>query len=71
MSCKIREWLKLLGLFDRTTHEDRLDIDREIEIRKGMHCDDAVKQGLVSERELREIVSSILQRRKIEAQIIV
>jgi hypothetical protein len=29
VSIKVREWLKALRLYSQTTHEDRLDIDRE------------------------------------------
>jgi len=64
MSIKVRLWLKALGLYGLTTHEDRLDIDREIKRRKGVYCDDAVDKGLVSEEEFREIVNAILRRRK-------
>ncbi|MFB0522187.1 MAG: hypothetical protein ACETV1_00320 [Candidatus Bathyarchaeia archaeon] len=64
MSIKVRLWLKALGLYGLTTHEDRLDIDREIKRRKGVYCDEAVDKGLVSEEEFREIVNAILRRRK-------
>ena len=33
LSQKVREWLILLQLFDQTTHEDRLERDKEIERR--------------------------------------
>jgi len=64
MSQKVREWLILLQLFDQTTHEDRLEIDREIERRTGIYCDDAISRRLISEREFREIVATILNRKK-------
>lgn len=47
-----------------TTHEQRVEIDREIERRKNMYCDDAVERGLVSEEEFLEIVSLVKKRKK-------
>ncbi len=35
LSARVREWLNLLGLHNLTNHEDRLEIDREIERRRG------------------------------------
>jgi len=64
MSQKVREWLMLLQLFEQTTHEDRVEIDREIERRTGVYCDDAISRRLVSEQEFREIVVTILNRKK-------
>jgi len=64
MSCKIREWLKRLGYFGQTTHEDRLEIDREIERRTGVDCDKAVEQGRVDERTFKEIVLMVLRKKR-------
>ena len=64
MSRKVREWLRLLELFDQTTHEDRVEIDREIKRRTGIYCDDAISRHLISEQEFREIVATILNRKK-------
>jgi len=64
MSIKVRLWLKALGLYELTTHEDRLEIDREIKRRTGVYCDDAVEKRLVSEKEFKEIVDAILRRKK-------
>lgn len=64
MSIKVREWLRLMGLFGLTSHEDRVEIDREIERRTGVYCDDAIDKGLISRREFEEMVRSILERRK-------
>ena len=64
MSRKVREWLMLLELFDQTTHEDRVEIDREIKRRTGIYCDDAISRHLISEQEFREIVATILNRKK-------
>ena len=54
----------LLQLFDQTTHEDRVEIDREIERRTGIYCDDALRRRLISEQELREIVATVLNRKR-------
>ena len=64
MSIKVRLWLKALGLYELTTHEDRLEIDEEIKRRTGVYCDAAVDNRLVSEEEFREIVNAILRRKK-------
>jgi len=75
MSIKVRLWLKALGLYWLTTHEDRLEIDREIKRRTGAYCDDAVEKGLVSEEEFKEIVNVILRqknkRKQKELEIVV
>ena len=64
MSRLVREWLMMLGLYHLTTHEDREEIDREIEARTGVYCDDAIRMGLISREEFEEIVRSVLRRRK-------
>ena len=64
LSQKVREWLMLLQLFDQTTHEDRIEIDREIERRTGINCDDAISRRLISEQEFQEIIATILNRKK-------
>ena len=64
MSRKVREWLVRLDLYVQTTHEDRVEIDKEIERRTGVYCDDALERGLISEQEFRDIVSKILNRKK-------
>jgi len=64
MSKLVREWLARLGLLHLTTHEDRLEIDREIEIRTGYYCDDAIAMGLISEEEFLEIVREVMERKK-------
>lgn len=68
MSIEVRLWLKALGLYGLTTHEDRLEIDREIERRTGIYCDDAIEKRLVSEEEFKEIVDAILRRKRKKKQ---
>ena len=70
VSQKVREWLKLLQLFDETTHEDRLEIDMEIERRTGINCDDALSRRLIGEKEFREIVAIILNRKKRKGKVV-
>lgn len=60
MSIKVREWLRRLGI--DTTHEEREEIDREIERRTGRYCDSGVE--LLSEAEFLAIVESVRRRRK-------
>ncbi len=67
MSKKVREWLRRLMI--ETTHEERMEIDLEIEQRKNMHCDDAMERGQVSEEEFLEIVNLIKKRKKKKKEI--
>jgi len=60
MSIKVREWLRRLGI--DTTHEERQEIDREIERRTGRYCDKGVE--LLSEAEFLTIVGSVRRRRR-------
>lgn len=64
MSRLVREWLMNFGLFYETTHEDRLEIDREIERRTGVNCDEALMRGLISINEFLEIVDMVLKKKK-------
>lgn len=64
MSRKVREWLTRLRLMARTSHEDRVAIDKEIERRTGVYCDYALEKGLITEREFKEIVQRILAQHK-------
>jgi hypothetical protein len=64
MSRLVREWLMNLGLFYETTHEDRLEIDKEIERRTGVNCDEALIKGLISINEFLDIVNTILKKKK-------
>ena len=71
MSAKVREWLRLLRLFDRTTHTDRLDIDKEIERITGVNCDKALNNNMITKDDFIEIVKEILSRkRKIPIEMI-
>jgi hypothetical protein len=67
MSRKVREWLMRLRI--TSTHEERIEIDREIERRKDMYCDDAVERGMVPEEEFLEIVSLVKKRKKKKKEI--
>jgi hypothetical protein len=60
MSIKVREWLRRLGI--DTTHEEREEIDREIERKTGQYCDKGVE--LLNEAEFLAIVNSVRRRRK-------
>jgi len=60
MSIKVREWLRRLNI--ETTHEEREEIDREIERRTGRYCDSGVE--LLGEAEFLAIVESIRRRRR-------
>jgi hypothetical protein len=53
-----------MGLLHLTTHDDRVAIDKEIEVRTGIYCDDAIDRKLVSKDEFEKIVRSILDRKK-------
>ena len=60
MSIKIKEWLRRLGI--DTTHEEREEIDREIEERTGQYCDKGAE--LLSEAEFLAIVNSVRRKRR-------
>ena len=64
LSRLVREWLRRFNLYEQTNHEDRLEIDNEIEARKGVNCDEAMVDGKVSDSEFLEIVNLILRRRR-------
>jgi len=60
VSNKVREWLRRLGI--DTAHEEREEIDHEIERRTGQYCDKGVE--LLSEAEFLAIVDSVRRKRK-------
>jgi len=64
MSIKVREWLRALGLYGQTTHEDRLEIDKEVENRTGVECDYAIENKMIDEEEFRRIVMLVIRWRK-------
>jgi hypothetical protein len=64
MSRIVRSLLRMMGLYELTDHEDRLEIDREIERRTGVSCDEAIEMGLIGRDEFLAIVQEILRRKK-------
>jgi hypothetical protein len=61
MSIKVKEWLRRLGI--DTTHEEREEIDREIERQTRRYCDQGIE--LLTEAEFLAIIESVrLKRRK-------
>ncbi len=60
MSIKVKEWLRKLGI--DTTHEQREEIDHEIERRTGRYCDKGVE--LLTEAEFLAIVDSVKRKRR-------
>ena len=60
MSTKIKEFLALNGIL--TTHEERVEIDREIERRTGKFCDDGFDE--LSHNEMMEIINNIKKKKK-------
>ena len=60
MSIKVKEWLRRLGI--DTTHEEREEIDREIERRTGKYCDKGVE--LLTEAEFLAIVDLAKRKRR-------
>ncbi|MDT7864702.1 MAG: hypothetical protein RQ968_04405 [Thermoproteota archaeon] len=68
MSIKVRELLALLGI--ETTHEEREEIDRIIEERTGLYCDEGI--DLLSREEFLEIVYEAKRRvRKRKAEQVI
>lgn len=68
MSIKIKEWLD--RLFIVTTHEDRVEIDRQVEVKTGMFCDEGISK--LSEAEFLAIVREVKNkpRKKLIAEMI-
>ncbi|GBC75194.1 hypothetical protein HRbin06_00509 [archaeon HR06] len=62
MSIRVKFRLQRLGLLELTTHEDRLEIDKEIEKITGLYCDEGV--SLLSDEEFKRIVYEVINRRK-------
>ncbi|MGB9023747.1 MAG: hypothetical protein WCC94_09990 [Candidatus Bathyarchaeia archaeon] len=60
MSIKVRQWLRRLGI--ETTHEEREELDREIERKTGRYCDVGI--AALSESEFRSIVESVKRKRR-------
>jgi len=60
LSIKVKEWLRRLGI--ETTHEEREEIDREIERKTGRYCDIGI--AVLSEPEFRAIVESVKRKRR-------
>jgi hypothetical protein len=60
MSIKIKEWLRRLGI--DTTHEEREEIDREIERKTGQYCDKGAE--LLSEAEFLAIVNFVRRKQR-------
>ncbi len=60
MSVKVKEWLKRLGI--EVGHEERIEIDREIEVLTGKPCDEGI--DWLSEQEFLYIVEKIRRRKE-------
>ncbi len=56
----MKNMLREFNLYELTTHEDREEIDREIEKRTGKDCDAEAK--VLSEEEFKRIVRKVLDR---------
>jgi len=51
-----------MSIFDRTDHEDRVELDRLIEERTGKSCDDGVDD--LTDDEVLDLLKRIWKRRK-------
>lgn len=60
MSIRVKARLNRLNIL--TTHEERVEIDREIERRTNVYCDTGIDK--ISDDELKEIVELVRRRRK-------
>jgi len=58
LSIKVKIRLDALNIL--TTHEERMEIDRLLEERMSMYCDDAV--GLLNDEEFRKLVDEAKKR---------
>jgi hypothetical protein len=64
VSIKVKARLRQMNLLFRTTHEDRVKIDEEIERRTGQYCDEGIDK--ITDDELREIVEMILKNKELQ-----
>lgn len=62
MSKVVKDLLRSLGLFSETTHEDREEIDREIERITGKNCDEGVYE--LTEDEFLDIVRKVIRNKR-------
>ena len=69
MSQHVRAWLIELHMLNQTTHEERVEIDKEIERRTGMNCDDALIKKKITRKDFVDIVNMILKRKKTKKEI--
>ena len=60
MSIRVKQRLDILKI--STTHEERVEIDKEIEGRTRLYCDIGIDK--VSDAELRQIVEDVRRRKK-------
>jgi len=56
----VKEWLKRFGI--ETTHEERVEIDREIELSTGRPCDEGISQ--LTKEQFIEIVNKVKKRKR-------
>lgn len=61
MSIRVFERLNRMGI--ETTHEDRLMIDREIEARTGLYCDEGIKE--LTDEEFKEIINKVKKKKRV------
>ena len=62
MSRRVKERLRLMGVLDQTTHEDRVELDRLIEEKTGKYCDDGVDK--LTNEEIMALLRKIWGRKK-------
>jgi len=60
VSIKVKEWLERLGI--ETTHEERFEIDREIEFITGRLCDEGISQ--LTKEQFIEVVNKVKKRKR-------
>ncbi|MEM4311218.1 MAG: hypothetical protein QXX95_02385 [Nitrososphaerales archaeon] len=62
VSIRVKFRLQRLGLLELTNHEDRVEIDREIERITGLSCDEGV--NMLTDEQFKKIIYDIIKRRK-------
>jgi len=62
VSKRVKERLKLMGLLEKTDHEDRVELDRRIEERTGKPCDEGVDR--LSDEDILDLLTLIWKKRK-------
>lgn len=61
MSRRVKNRLRRMGVLARTTHSDRVELDKRIEQETGKYCDDGVDE--LPDEEIMELLRQIWEKK--------